>query len=102
MTEPSIPTLPDPTGLLLPARVTMILAATVVTVGMTPCLGFLQWPGMLLCLPPLVLGSLGLHRVKRQRHDEQLRPAPFLGAVVGSLLLLAFSITRLVLGFGVA
>ncbi len=101
MTEPP-PKPDDPTGLLLPTRVTLIVAAAVVMVGMTPCLGLLQWPGALLCLPPLVLGILGLRRVRRQHHDESLHPAPFLGAVVGSCLLLALAVTRLILGLGVA
>jgi hypothetical protein len=101
MTDPTpMPT--DPTGLLLPARVTLIVAATVVMVGMTPCLGLLQWPALALCLPPLVLGILGLRRVKRQQHDESLHPAPFLGTLIGAILLLLLSIARLILGMGVA
>jgi hypothetical protein len=101
MTEAS-PKPADPTGLLLPARVTLIVAATVVMVGMTPCLGLLQWPALVLCIPPLVLGLLGLRRVRRQHHDEDLHPAPFLGATVGAVLLLALAIARLILGLGVA
>jgi len=101
MTDPS-PKPVDPTGLLLPARVTLIIAATVVMVGMTPCLGLLQWPALVLCLPPLVLGILGLRRVRKQHHDEALHPAPFLGTVVGAVLLLVLSVTRLILGLGVA
>ncbi len=103
MTEEPQPTTPaDPTGLLLPCRVTLILAATVVMIGMTPCLGLLQWPGATLCLPPLILGIVGLRRVKRQHYDESLHPAPFLGTVVGAALLLVLSIVRLILGLGVA
>lgn len=101
MTEP-IPKPADPTGLLLPARVTLIVAATVVMVGMTPCLGILQWPGLALCLPPLVLGIVGLRRVRKQRYDESLHPAPFLGAVVGASSLLVLAVARLILGLGVA
>ena len=101
MTEPT-PKPADPTGLLLPARVTLIVAATVVMVGMTPCLGLLQWPALVLCLPPLVLGILGLRRVRKQHYDESLHPAPFLGTLVGAILLLVLSIVRLILGLGVA
>jgi hypothetical protein len=101
MTEAS-PKPVDPTGLLLPCRVTLIIAASVVMVGMTPCLGLLQWPALLLCLPPLVLGTLGLRRVHRQHYDESLHPAPFLGTLVGAILLLLLSVARLILGMGVA
>ncbi len=101
MTEAS-PKPQDPTGLLLPTRVTLMIAAVVVTVGMTPCLGLLQWPGLFLSLPPLVLGILGLRRVRKQHYDENLHPAPFLGAVVGAGLLLVLGVARLVLGMGVA
>ncbi len=101
MTDPS-PKPVDPTGLLLPSRVTLIIAATVVMVGMTPCLGLLQWPALVLSLPPLVLGILGLRRVRKQHYDEALHPAPFLGVVVGAVLLLLLSVTRLILGLGVA
>ena len=101
MTEPSLQSA-DPTGLLLPARVTLILAASVVMVGMTPCLGLLQWPGLVLCVPPVVLGSLGLRRARAAPPAQGLSAAPFLGALVGGVLLLVLAATRLVLGLGVA
>ena len=101
MSEPT-PKPVDPTGLLLPARVTLIVAAFVVMVGMTPCLGLLQWPALVLCIPPLVIGIVGLQCVSKQRYDEDLHPAPFLGTTIGAVLLLVLSITRLILGLGVA
>jgi hypothetical protein len=95
-----MPQPPDPTGLLLPARVTLILAASVVMLGMTPCLGLLEWFGAALCLPPVVLGILGLRRVRTAAPELGLHPAPFLGTLVGGVLLLTLGIARLILGGG--
>ncbi len=91
---------PDPTGLLLPSRVTLILAASVVMLGMTPCLGLLEWFGALLCVAPTALGIAGLQKVRKADPSLDLYPAPFLGTLVGGVLLLALSISRLILGGG--
>ncbi len=91
----------DPSGLVLPARVTLLVCAAVVTVAMTPCLGLLNWFAAPLCLAPLVLGILGLMKVSAAPADQPIHPGPFLGALLGSSLLLVFSLLRLLLGMGV-
>ncbi|MFH1466186.1 MAG: hypothetical protein ABIO70_17505 [Pseudomonadota bacterium] len=91
----------DPTPLLTPGRVLLVIAALVCTVAMMPCLGILNWVALPVAALPAGMGGLAVYRLRRADPELRLQPAPFLGLLLGGAVLMLASALRLVLGAGV-
>jgi len=78
----------------------LIIATTLVTIGLFPCLGWINWASGPVCVLTVVLGVVGLTTDKHPESGEARHGGVHLAAVLGGTVLGVVAVIRCLLGAG--
>lgn len=78
----------------------LIISTTLVTIGLFPCLGWMNWASGPVCALTVVLGVVGLIADKDPTSGEGRHVGVHLGAVLGGTVLGVVAVIRCLLGAG--
>lgn len=82
------------------ARTLLVVNAGLAVVALIPCLGWMNWMVIPLCLGTMTLGVVGWLTLSEPQQESTAK-GPYIAAILGGMLLFGTSTFRLLLGGGV-